>query len=583
MGAGALAASVLACGSNDGGGSSGGAADDRSGLLFKPTDVSKGATKGGRVAYFLNNNPTHFDPLSGSNQFIFGPAGHCYQQLVKLQHGTYDTPATNEPVPDAVEKWEISGDKLQITMKLRPDNKLDARAPTNSRVLNSEDVKWSWERFKELQPGRGFFDHSAHPDAPIDSVSYPDRETIVWKLAAPSSALMKMFGTSYYLKILPVEAEDKFDFKQDMRGSGAWLMTKYEPSVSISYERNPNWYGAKEGRPYLDGLDYYIIKESAAQLAQFEAKRLDWFTPNADLAIPLRRRHSEMLLIADSPFRGQGGANQIGMSKQPNSPWEQDLRMRQALSMLIDRDAYLEVIFALSNFEREGLPVEVGWHSHVPCSWPLIWLDPKTNKLGENSKYFHHNPDEAAKLLRAAGRFGHEDTITFAATGQFANEKEVSVLAQMWNEGGHFKIKLNPQDYTTVITPKYTFGSGDYPDIGVHPFGSWADWDVAMWNTWSPGGRNDIAGHHTPELQELMIQHRQEFDEKKRTSIVHEWQKRMAYHMITIPKVGQATTYRTSWPWLEGYAWYEAAGGGTSYQETYPLWWSNKSKDTRSA
>jgi peptide/nickel transport system substrate-binding protein len=151
-------------------------------------------------------------------------------------------------------------------------------------------------------------------------MTYPDKETIVVKLAAPASALMKMFGTSYYLRILPTEAESKFDFKQDMRGSGPWMMTKYERSLIQSYTRNPNWYRASEGIPYIEGMDFHLIPDVAQQRAQFEAKRLDWYVPNADTALPLKRDHPDLLLTATSPFRGQAGANQIGMSKIQTRP-----------------------------------------------------------------------------------------------------------------------------------------------------------------------------------------------------------------------------------------------------------------------
>jgi ABC-type transport system substrate-binding protein len=219
------------------------------------------------------------------------------------------------------------------------------------------------------------------------------------------------------------------------------------------------------------------------------------------------------------------------------------------------------------------------------CNWPGLWLNPspQDNKLGENAKYFHYLPDEAAKMLRAAGAFGTEDTMTYAATGQFGTPKQIETIVQMWNEGGHFKIRLNPEDYTTVITPKYTFGKGQYPDLGTHPYGGYSDWDLAMWNLFSPSGRNDIVAHHTPELQEIMVKHRRELDLKKRIPLAHEWQRRIAYHMPVVPFPGAGTTFNLHWPWLENYSWLDVAPGGVLAQEVLPYYWYNPEKDTRSA
>ena len=587
-GAGALGAAFLAAcggGSDDKKDAAPSGPKDTSGLLFSPVDTSKSAVKGGTYLSAYNQEPLNYDPLSSSSQFTFGHAHTAYQRFFSLKRGTFNDPATGDPEGDAVSSWEYSPDGLTLTLKLRPGTKFDPRPPTSSRLMTTEDVKWSYDRFIALQPGRNFFSNQLSPDAPITSMTYPDASTIVIKLAFPMGALLKMFGTIYYFAILPTDAESKFDIRQDMRGSGAWMMTKYERSVGWEYQRNPNWYRANE-RPYFDGLNYalvadYVANSSAGVVAQaqFKAKRLWNITPAADLVLGMRREDSTIQMVPQSPFRGQASINYIGMSKLPTSKWEKDVRLRQALSMTIDRDLYIDTFSNVSGFEKEGLPMEVGHNTHVPASWPTIWLDPKKNQLGDNSKYLQYQPDEAAKLLRAAGAFGAEDSITYAATGLFGTQKQLEVLAQMWNEKGHFKIKLNPEDYTTVITPKYTFGKGQYPDLGTHPLGSWSDWDTAMFNTFTPSGRNDYVGHDTPELKDLMTKYRRELDVKKRNEIAKDWQKAMAKEMVIIPFPGAATRFDLQWPWYGNGGYFQTAGGGVVQQEVLIDQYYDKAKD----
>lgn len=587
-GAGALGAAFLAaCGGGDSGG---GALKDKSGLIYTPVDTTKNAQKGGILVSAFAVEPLNYDPLSSSSQFTFNHAHHAYQRFFSLKRGTVNEPATGEPEGDAVQSWEYSPDGLQLTMKLR-QNKLDPRPPTSSRILNTDDVKWSWDRFVALQPGNRFFANSLSADAPITSMTFPDASTVVIKQAFPMGALLKMLGTIYYFAILPVEAENKFDFRQDMRGSGAWMMTKYERSVGWEYRRNPNWFKAPD-RPFLEGIDYALIPDFAnfgpQTLAQLKAKRLWSLGLGAqsipgDLVLPLKSDSPDLLMIQNSPFRGQGSQTYIGMSKLPDSKWEKDVRLRQALSMVIDREAYIDAFYNVSGFEKVGLAVETGWNTHVPCSWPTIWLNPQKNELGENSKYLQYQPKEAADLLRAAGAFGAEDTITYSSQGQFGTAKQLDVLVQMMNTGGHFKIKQNPEDYTTVITPKYTFGHAQYPDLGTHPLGGWSDWDIALWNTFSPSGRNDYVGHDTPHLKEIMLRHRRELDPKKRIEIAKEWQKAVAKEMVIVPFPGAATSFGLEWPWYGNGGYFEGAGGGVTPQEVLIDAWYDKSKDTRSA
>jgi peptide/nickel transport system substrate-binding protein len=591
-GSAALGAALLAaCGGDSGSNTT--ASRDRSGLLYTPVDSTSSATKGGIMVGAYAVEPLNYDPLSSSSQFTFNHAHHAYQRFFSLKAGTFEEAATGEPEGDAVSSWEYSPDGLTLSMKLRPNTRFDQRPPTNSRVMNTQDVKWSWDRFVALQPGSRFFSNALNPDAAITSITYPDASTVTVKLAFRSGGLLKMFGTIYYFAILPVEADGQFDLRQEMRGSGAWVMTKYEPSVGWEYRRNPNWYRANE-RPFLDGIDYALLPDLTSAgpqtLAQFNAKRL-WslglVPPNgiqpADLVLPMKREQQDLHMIPITPLRGQGSINYIGMSKLPDSKWERDVRLRQALSMVLDRDGYIDAFYNVSGFEKEGLPIDVGWNTHVPCSWPSIWLDPKKDELGENSKFFQHRPDEAAALLRAANAFGAEDTLTYAQQGQFGTSRQIEVLVQMMNEGGHFKITQNPQDYTTIITPRYTFGKGQYPDLGTHPLGGWVDWEIPMWNTFSPGGRNDYVGHETPHLKEIMLRYRNELDDGKRVQIAKEWQIAMAKEMLLVPFPGQATGFGFAYPWFGNAGYHDVAGGGVAPQETLIHAWYDKSKDTRPA
>ena len=79
--------------------------------------------------------------------------------------------------------------------------------------------------------------------------------------------------------------------------------------------------------------------------------------------------------------------------------------VRQAISMGIDREAWINALFNIDGFERDGLPVESKWNSHLLAIWenPQYWLDPKGKEFGENAKYFQYNPEEAKALLKAAG------------------------------------------------------------------------------------------------------------------------------------------------------------------------------------
>jgi ABC-type transport system substrate-binding protein len=479
LGAGAMAASLIACGGDNEGGQD----DAGSGIVNKPVDTTRQAVKGGTMQYFQTAEALHMDPTNGTN-LVFAHTVHAYSRLLRYKVGTvFDLP-TGEVEADGASSWEISGDGLTVTMKIRPNLKFDQRPPTNSRPVNSADVKYSYDRFTRLHPDRGELLNSVDPNSPVETMTTPDSSTVVFKLAFPLGAILAQLADSWLISIVPVEAEDKYDLKQEMRGTGPWMLMKYTPSVGWEYQRNPNWWGAAE-RPFLDGINYTLMPEAASRLAQFKAKRLWFYTPSGDQVALVKRESPDILLTSNSPLAGQRGATALALSKLESSPFQQDVRLRQAISMLIDRDGWLEAIYNVSGLEREGLPMETGWHSHIPCSWPTVWLDPKQNKVGEGSKYFHFNQNEAAALLRAAGKFGMETEFSWPSSGGGLSSetglKQAEIFVAMLQEGGHFKLKRQDGHYGNWYQPNYLRKRAQVDGIYYVPGGGGADIDLALW------------------------------------------------------------------------------------------------------
>jgi ABC-type transport system substrate-binding protein len=408
--AGALSAAFLAaCGGSDNKGASKGPIDT-SGLLYTPVDTTKSAVKGGIWANTIGNPTDGFTPYIGGNSISLNHVNHMYQRLLSYKNGENAQDADGTLEGDAAASWEVSPDHLQITFKLRQNNKYDPRPPTNSRVLTSEDVKYSWEKLTgpgATSPNGKDLANNLNPDAVITSVTYPDANTVVMKLKEPAKPILGMIAYPWYLNIMPVESADKFDVRSEARGTGPFMLTKAEFGQRFEYRRNPNYW--KGDRPFLEGIDYTIIPQTPTVLSQFKAKHI-WgpYLPSPDAVLATKKDSPELLMRAVSPFQGQTGKNDIVPSKLAGSVFA-DIRLRRAISMLLDRDAYIATFGNVDVFQREGIPIETGWQDFVPVAWKASgeWQDPKEGKaLGpELAKYYQLNPDEAGKLIRAAGKY----------------------------------------------------------------------------------------------------------------------------------------------------------------------------------
>ena len=60
-------------------------------------------------------------------------------------------------------------------------------------------------------------------------------------------------------------------------GTGPFKFVEFKPNESIKLTRNPDYW--KPGRPYLDGIEYTIIKEIATRNLAFFAGKFDVTSP----------------------------------------------------------------------------------------------------------------------------------------------------------------------------------------------------------------------------------------------------------------------------------------------------------------
>src|SRR5438132_10523180 len=60
-------------------------------------------------------------------------------------------------------------------------------------------------------------------------------------------------------------------------GTGPFKFAEFKPNESIKLVRNPDYW--KKGRPYLDGIEYTIIKEMSTRNLAFVAGKFDLTSP----------------------------------------------------------------------------------------------------------------------------------------------------------------------------------------------------------------------------------------------------------------------------------------------------------------
>src|SRR5207247_4508562 len=101
-----------------------------------------------------------------------------------------------------------------------------------------------------------------------DSISITD-DTATFHLKRPQPAFIALLASGYS-PIYPCHIPAP-EMRQHPIGTGPFKFVEFKPNESIKLIRNPDYW--KEGRPYLDGIEYKIIcNMSTAELALVSGK-----------------------------------------------------------------------------------------------------------------------------------------------------------------------------------------------------------------------------------------------------------------------------------------------------------------------
>jgi peptide/nickel transport system substrate-binding protein len=283
-----------------------------------PAAAAAGQPKrGGILKVGLQADPTSLDPQKTSLTALFHVTEHMYSLLVRLKPDL-----TVEP--DLAEKWDISSDGKTYTFTLRKGVKFHSGKP-----LTSADVKYTFARL--VDPA------TASPNASllssVDNVATPDEGTVVITLKKADASFLTNL-TSPAAVIINQEAVQKNgDLTKTADGTGPFKFKEYVPNTRVVMERNPDYFEA--GKPYLDGIEMTIASDDTARTAAVRTGTVDFieYAPLKD--IPSLKGDSSLTLAGDqnTNIRFIG----LNVTRKPFS----DLRVRQAVAAVVDRDAVL--------------------------------------------------------------------------------------------------------------------------------------------------------------------------------------------------------------------------------------------------
>ncbi|CAM5220848.1 ABC transporter substrate-binding protein [Bosea thiooxidans] len=234
-------------------------------------------------------------------------------------------------VPRLATEWSFSQDGLTLTMKLRSDAKFH-----DGEAFNAEAAKANLERARTL------------PDslrkselASVENVSAPDATTLVLKLKRPDATLLAQLTDRAGMMLSPKTLAGDVAAKPVC--SGPYKFVERVQNDRIVLEKfKEHWEADKYS---FERVVYRSIPDTTVRLANLRSGELDMLERLAPTDVKSAQGDKSLKVASTANLGYQGITINTNNGEAANQPMGRDKRVRQALSLAIDRKVLSQVVF----------------------------------------------------------------------------------------------------------------------------------------------------------------------------------------------------------------------------------------------
>jgi peptide/nickel transport system substrate-binding protein len=422
------------------------------------------AREAGTLIWGMPAETDILDPHATGGWSTYQVTYQIFEGLAKEDLTKADVPSP-PLMPGLATSWDISPDGTVYTFKIRPGVKFHDGTP-----LDAAAVKFNFERFWDESSPNFYKKAKAFVIAYtkwIKSVEVVDPMTVRVTLKAANYQWLRQ-GLQSYGQPLMVSPEAVKKYGNDgialhPIGTGPFRFVSRDQGVKTVLERNPDYWG-KPAK--LDRIIIRPLQDPATRVNALE---------NGEVQMISTPPWDEIQRLVDAGFK---------LSTNPNVPYinflhlnfknpaMQDIRVRKAINMAIDREGIAREIYRNTGRAEYGM------------------LSPGTDAYVPNFKSYSYDPEAAKKLLAEAG-YTNGLKLTFELP-QYGTGEIVETWIQRDLKKVGIDVELKKYEWITYMG-KWAGGMG--PELGFNEIGwgmstpSWID-IVSRCDSAPPGGVN---------------------------------------------------------------------------------------------
>ncbi|MCC6238470.1 MAG: ABC transporter substrate-binding protein [Dehalococcoidia bacterium] len=420
----------------------------------------------------------------------------------KLTRGVFGpraNPALINIEPDIAERWEVSPDSTVFTFHLRKGVKFHNVAPVNGREFTSADVKASIDRYKAGGVQKDVWE-------PVANVETPDAYTVKITLTEPLSDFPRNIAAWSHM-----DAKEIIDAPDILRekaiGTGPFLQQEWIRKERSVFNKNPDYF--EKGYPFVDRIIANVQDDTAVWRAGFQTDNFTvWTARDKDDATDMMKRGGDLVQMT---YTTAQGVNTSGFHFQMKNQKFQDVRVRRAFSLALDRKEY-----DLARFLGEG-----GGYSKGPIPWQVLY--DKLPTLESQGPWLAFDPKQASQLLQAAGYSASNKVVVDAPVWYMRNEYQ-QIMKPMYDKIPEIDFRPRIVDNPTAVQMLNDRAYEDTMNVTWGPPSYSVDQVTYPWYH-SKGGVNH-ANVNDKEMDDLLVAQRREKNPEAQKEIWKKIEKR---------------------------------------------------------
>jgi dipeptide transport system substrate-binding protein len=296
------------------------------------------------LVFCSEGNPESLNPQTMTTTTGINAGRPFFNNMVEFK------PGSTEIVPSLAESWDISEDGTVYTFRLRRGVTFQSNASfTPTREMNADDILFSFERqWKEDHPyyamGGSTYDYFKDMGMPdlLKSIEKLDDYTVRITLNRPEAPFLAdlampfniVQSAEYAETMLAAGTPEKFD--REPIGTGPFAFVGFQPDVAVRYRAFEDYWAGKQP---LDSLVFSITPNPAVRLTKLRAGECHV------MAFPKPDDRAAIEGDPDLKMLEQEGLNIGYLSLNTRQPPFDDVRVRRAINMAIDRTAIIEAVY----------------------------------------------------------------------------------------------------------------------------------------------------------------------------------------------------------------------------------------------